>query len=118
MEAAHAALEAAIATEDVEELRRSSEAAWRSEQDAERLRARAARVCDETPALAQRLALVLATQSTEELREVGLEAVRTASKDTLCAMAVQAAAQDGVDVNTRASAPVNPTLSEHLSARP
>ena len=32
------------------------------------------------------------------------QGVETANKDTLCAMAVQAAVQDGVDVNTRAEA--------------
>jgi ankyrin repeat protein len=39
-----------------------------------------------------------------ELRKVGLEAVSTADKDTLCAIAVHAAAQEGVDMNTRAEA--------------
>jgi hypothetical protein len=116
--------------EAVKELRWSTEAAWRSEQDANRLRARAVRVCEEALARAQRmlervratheeeepsevglaalaraqrmLRKVRASEDTEELREVGLGAVMTASRDTLCAMAVQAAAQDGVDVNTLA----------------
>jgi ankyrin repeat protein len=57
-------------------------------------------VCQETPALAPRMESVRTTQVTSELQEVGLEAVRTAGRDTLCAMAVQAAAQHGVDVNT------------------
>jgi hypothetical protein len=47
-------------------------------------------------AKAQRmLQRVQATQNPAELREVGLEVVSTANKDTLCAMAVQAAVQDG-----------------------
>ena len=111
-EAAHAALETALTTQDVETLRKSTQAAWRSEQDAERLRARAVSACEEEIARAQRmlakaqgmLQRVQATQSPAELREVGLEVVSTANKDTLCAMAVQAAVQDGVDVNTRAEA--------------
>jgi hypothetical protein len=110
-ETAHAALETALSTEGVETLRKIAEAAWRSEQDIERLRARAVRVCQETPALAKRrmrrmrrMARVRTTLCSEELREVGLESVRTADKDTLYAMAVQAAAQDGADVNTRAEA--------------
>ena len=111
-EVAHAALETALTTQDVETLRLSTEAAWRSEQDAERLRARAVSACEEEIARAQRmlakaqrmLQRVQATQSPAELREVGLEVVSTANKDTLCAMAVQAAVQDGVDVNTRAEA--------------
>jgi hypothetical protein len=57
------------------------------------------RVCQANPALAHS---VERTQDTAELRAVGLEAVRTAGRDTLCAMAVQAAARDGVDVNTGA----------------
>jgi hypothetical protein len=104
-EAAHAALELAFSTGDaVEALRMRMEVAWRSEQDIERLRARALRVCQETPALAQRMESVRTTQVTSELQEVGLEAVRTAGKDTLCSMAVQTAALDGVDVNTRLEA--------------
>jgi hypothetical protein len=99
------ALETALTTSDVEELRRSTEAGWRSEQDAERLRAGAVRTCEEALVRAQRmLERIRATQDKEELREVGLEAVRTAGRDTLCAMAVQAAAQKGVDVNTRVEA--------------
>ena len=112
MEAARAALETALTTQDVEELRSSTEAAWRSENDTERLQARAVRVCEETVrtceealARAQRmLERARASEDKEELREVGLEAVMTAGKDTLCAMAVHAAAQEGVDVNTRAEA--------------
>ena len=42
------------------------------------------------------------TQDTTVLREMGLKAVRTAGRDTLCAMAMQAAVQDGVEVNRRA----------------
>jgi hypothetical protein len=112
MEAAHAALETALSTENVEELRRSVEAAWRGEQGRERLRARAVRVCEFdtirggeiAPALAHRMEAVRITQSKKQLREVGLQAARTGDRDTLCAMAVQAAAQEGVDVNTRAEA--------------
>ncbi len=77
----------------MEELRSSTEAAWRSEQDAERLRARAVSACEEEIARAQRmlakaqrmLQRVQATQSPAELREVGLEVVSTANKDPLCA---------------------------------
>ena len=101
LEVARATLETALSTKDVEALRSSARAAWRSEQEPERLRAMAVRVCQETPALAQRMERVRATQNTVELRGVGLVAVRTAGRDTLCAMAVQAAAQQGVDVNTR-----------------
>ena len=54
-EAAHAALETALTTQDVETLRLSTEAAWRSEQDAERLRARAVSACEEEIARAQRM---------------------------------------------------------------
>jgi hypothetical protein len=104
-EAAHAALEAALSTHDVEALRRTAEAAWCSEQDGERLRARALSVCEEALARAQRmLERVRASEDTTELRGVGLAAVRTAGRDTLCAMAVQTAAQDGADVNTRQGA--------------
>ena len=54
--AAHAAaLETALSTDDVEELRSSTEAAWHSEQDAERLQAKAVRVCEEAMARAQRM---------------------------------------------------------------
>jgi hypothetical protein len=98
MEASRAALETALSTEGVEELRSSVGAAWRSEQDAERLRVKVQRVFEEVLARAQR------SQDTAELRAVGLEAVRTAGKDTLCSMAVQTAALDGVDVNTRLEA--------------
>ena len=91
--------------EDLEELRWSTLAAWRSEKDAERLRARAVRVCEEELARAQRmLERVRASEDKEELREVGLDALSTAGRDTLCAMAVQAAAQEGADMNTRAEA--------------
>jgi hypothetical protein len=38
------------------------------------------------------------TRHDAELRKVGLEAVSTAGKDTLCAIAVLAAAQAGVDM--------------------
>ena len=48
MEAARASLETALSTEGVEELRRSTEAAWRSENNTERLQARTVRVCEET----------------------------------------------------------------------
>jgi hypothetical protein len=117
--AAHAAaLETALSTEDVEELRSSTEAAWRSEQDAERLQAKAVRVCEEAMARAQRmLQRVRATRDTTVLREVGLDAVKTAGKHTLRAMAVHAAAQEGVDVNTRAESAAGEEPTERWLAR-
>jgi hypothetical protein len=100
--AARAALETALAPEGVEELRSGTDAAWRSEQDGERLRAMAVRVCEEALQRAKRMLVrVQRTRDTAVLREVGLDAVRTAGRDTLCAMAVYAAAKVGVDVNTR-----------------
>jgi hypothetical protein len=103
--AAHAALETALAADNTEaELRRSIEASWRAEQDCERLRVRAVRACEEALARLQRMReLVRGSQNTEELRAVGRELVRAAGRDALCAMAVAAAAQEGVDVNTRAA---------------
>ena len=101
---AHEALQTALATEDVVALRMSAVAGWRNEQDVERLRARAVRVCEQIPALAPRLEAVRVTSDTAELVEVGVEAVSTASRDVLCAMAVQTAAYDGVDVNTEVEA--------------
>jgi ankyrin repeat protein len=93
------ALETALSTEEVEELRTSTEAAWLSEQDAERLQAKV------VLARAQRmLQRARATRDKAELLKVGLAAVSTADKDTLCAIAVKAAAQEGVDMNTRAEA--------------
>jgi predicted LPLAT superfamily acyltransferase len=103
-EVAHEALDTALATEDVVALRRSAEAGWRNEQDVERLRARAVRVCEQIPALSPRLERVRATPDTAELVEVGVEAVSTASRDVLCVMAVQTAAYEGVDVNTEVEA--------------
>jgi ankyrin repeat protein len=99
-EAAHEALETALSTEDVEALRTSAEETLRSEQNVDRLRAQAARVC-ETASLER----VRAIQDAAELLLAGLEAVRTASRDMLCAMAVQAASQEGVDVNIRMEEP-------------
>lgn len=95
-EAAHEALETALSTEDVVALRTSAENSLRSDRDVERLRALAARVC-ETASLER----VRATQDAAELLQAGLEAVRTTSRDMLCAMAVQVASQEGVDVNIR-----------------
>jgi hypothetical protein len=48
------------------------------------------------------LETALDTDDVEELRRIvrALEAVKTAGKDTLCAMAVLAATHDGADVNT------------------
>ena len=70
MEAANAALETTLSAEDVpalrRQLRRTAEVAWRSEEDVERLRTRALRVCQETPALAQRLECVRTTQDKAE----------------------------------------------------
>jgi hypothetical protein len=102
--AAHAALETALAADNTEaELRRSIEASWRAEQDCERLRVRAVRACEEALARLQRMReLVRGSQNTEELRAVGRELVCAAGRDALCAMAVAAAAQEGVDVNTQA----------------
>jgi hypothetical protein len=99
------ALETALSTEEVEELRTSTEAAWLSEQDAERLQAKVVLVCEVVLARAQRmLQRARATRDKAELLKVGLAAVSTADKDTLCAIAVKAAAQEGVDMNTRAEA--------------
>jgi hypothetical protein len=82
--------------EDVEELRRRAEAAW-GQCDHAQLQARAVRVLEEALARDQQiLASVRASEDTVELRRVGVKAARTASVDTLCAMAVQAAAQAGV----------------------
>jgi hypothetical protein len=104
-EVALVALETALSTEEVEELRISTEAAWHSEQDAERMQAKVVLVCEEVLARAQRmLQRARATRDKAELLKVGLEAVSTADKDTLCAIAVKAAAQEGVDMNTRAEA--------------
>ena len=104
-EEALVALETALSTEEVEELRTNTEAAWHSEQDAERLQAKVVLVCEEVLARAQRmLQQARATRDQDELRKVGLEAVSTADKDTLCVIAVKAAAHEGVDMNTRAEA--------------
>jgi hypothetical protein len=104
-EEALVALETALSTEEVEELRTSTEAAWLSEQDAERLQAKVVRVCEEVLARAQRmLQQARGTRDKAQLLKVGLEAVSTADKDTLCVIAVKAAAQEGVDMNTRAEA--------------
>jgi hypothetical protein len=104
-EVALVALETALSTEEVVELRTSTEAGWHSEQDAERTQAKVVLVCEEVLARAQRmLQRARATRDKAELRKVGLEAVSTADKDTLCAIAVHAAAQEGVDMNTRAEA--------------
>jgi hypothetical protein len=104
-EAALVALETALSTEEVEELRSSTEAAWYSEQDAEQMQAKVVLVCEEVLARAQRmLQRARATRDKAELRKVGLAAVTTADKDTLCAIAVHAAAQEGVDMNTRPEA--------------
>jgi hypothetical protein len=104
-EVALVALETALSTDEVEELRTSTEAAWLSEQDPERMQAKVVLVCEEVLARAQRmLQRARATRDKAELRKVGLEAVSTADKDTLCVIAVHAAAQEGVDMNTRAEA--------------
>ena len=104
-EEALVALETALSTEEVEELRTNTEAAWHSEQDAERLQAKVVLVCEEVLARAQRmLQQARATRDQDELRKVGLEAVSTADKDTLCVIAVKAAAHEGVDMNTLAEA--------------
>jgi hypothetical protein len=104
-EEALVALETALTARSVEELRTSTEAAWNSEQDAERLQAKVVRLCEEKLARAQlMLQQARATRDKAQLLKVGLEAVSTADKDTLCAIAVHAAAQEGVDMNTRAEA--------------
>jgi hypothetical protein len=83
-----------------------AEEGWCSEQDAGQLRTRVVRGWEAAPARAQReLERARATQDTTELREVGLEAVRTADRDTLCAMAMHAAAVDGADVKMLSQAP-------------
>jgi hypothetical protein len=97
-EVARAALETALSTEEVEELRTSTEAAWLSDQDAERLQAKVVLVCEEVLARAQRM--LQRARATRDKAEVGLEAVSTADKDTLCVIAVHAAVQEGVDMNT------------------
>ena len=61
-------------------------------------------MCQQIPALAPRLESVRATPDATELVEVGLDAVSTASRDTLCVMAVQTAVHEGVDVNTEVEA--------------
>jgi hypothetical protein len=72
-------------------------------QEMERLRA--VRQCEDALARAQRdLERARITDDPAVLREVGLEAVRTASRDTLAAMAVRAAVLDGLDVNMREAA--------------
>ena len=104
-EEALVALETALTARSVTELRTNTEAAWHSEQDAERLQAKVVLVCEEVLARAQRiLQQARATRDQDELRKVGLEAVSTADKDTLCVIAVKAAAHEGVDMNTRAEA--------------
>lgn len=105
-EAANEELETALSTrENVEELWKLCQAGWRKEQDAELLRARIVRVYQEDLARVQRkLERARATKDKAALRDMGLQAARMADKATLCAMAVQAAAQDGADVNTRAVA--------------
>jgi hypothetical protein len=104
-EEALVALETALYTEEVEELRTSTEEAWHIEQDAERLQAKVVRVCEVVLARAQRmLQQARGTRDKAQLLKVGLEAVSTADKDTLCVIAVKAAVQEGVDMNTRAEA--------------
>ena len=119
-EAAQTALETALSTEDVAVLQRSAEASWVDERDAERLRVRALRVCEEAAQrdLRRKREQIRAMQDTAELREVGLQAVRTAGTDTFRAMAVHAAELGGVDVNTRvaAAAAGEEPLESRLSA--
>jgi hypothetical protein len=88
-----------VGVDDVEELRSRTEAGWGVESDHAQLQARTVRVYEEALARAQRmLATARATENSAELR-LGVEAARTASPDTLCAMAVQAAAAAGVFAN-------------------
>jgi len=92
----------------VEELRTCAVAAWRGEKDAEQLRPRSVRTWeDELARVQRRLQQARTTQDTAELRELGLEVVGTVSTHTLCAMAVQAAVQDGVDVKKLVAAAPN-----------
>jgi hypothetical protein len=95
---AQTSLHAVLVEEDVEVLRTSVEAAWRSE-DVERLRAMA--VHNAMVAHHAALVRIRAMQTAGELRHLslGLEVVRAAGVDALCAMAVQTAVRDGADVN-------------------
>jgi len=98
--AAEADLHLAFATEDVEELRTSAEAAWVDERDREKLRAAAEWAFEQVLARTRRvLGRIRNSQDTGELRELGLQAVRTAGWDGLCAMAAMTAARAGADVN-------------------
>ena len=82
-------LHAVLAAEDVEVLRTTAEAAWRSEGDLERLRAMAVHAT---------LVRIRAMKTVGELRQLGLEVVETAGMDALRAMAVETAVRDGADV--------------------
>ena len=95
---AQTSLHAVLVVEDVEVLRTTVEAAWRSE-DVERLRAMA--VHNAMAAHHAALVRIRAMQNAGELRHhsLGLEVVRAAGVDALCAMAVQTAVRDGADVN-------------------
>jgi hypothetical protein len=88
-----------LSTEDGDALRTRTEESWRGEHDAARLRARTVRTYEAELAQMQRkLDQLRTSQDTTELREAGLEVVKTASKDVMYAMAVHAAAQDGADM--------------------
>jgi hypothetical protein len=98
--AAQAELHRAFATEDVEELRTSAEAAWVNERDREKLRAAAEWAFEQVLARTGRvLRRIRNSQDAAELREFGLQAVRSAGWDGLCAMAAMSAARAGADVN-------------------
>lgn len=98
--AAQADLHRAFATEDVDELRTSVEAAWVHERDREKLRAEAEWAFEQVLARTRRvLGRIRNSQDAAELREFGLQAVRTAGWDGLCAMAAMTAVRAGADVN-------------------
>jgi hypothetical protein len=102
----NAAMEVALYdTKEVVRLRKRIKVAWKSEQNIERLRARAVRLCEEDLARAHRmLEQARATPDKKELREALSRALSTAGRDTLCAMVVHAAAQEGANMNKRAEA--------------
>ena len=88
-----------LSTEDGDALRTRTEDSWRGEHDAARLRARTVKTYEaELARMQQKLEQLRTSEDTTELREAGLEVVKTASKDVMYAMAVHAAAQDGADM--------------------
>jgi hypothetical protein len=90
-------LHAVLVAEDVEVLRTTAEAAWRSEGDLERLRAMA--VHNAIAAHHATLVRIRAMKNVGELRQLGLEVVETAGMDALCAIPVETVVRDCADVN-------------------